>query len=82
MEPAGIYAYGAVGITDPIKELIGGAGALIETGLLQYEGRILCDGLISSLTWLGPSYKRSFNEVVSEIRSADNFYTDRLVPSS
>ncbi len=82
MEPAGIYAYGAVGITDPINELIGGAGALIETGLLQYAGRGVCDGLISSLTRLGPSYKRSFNEAVSEIRSAGNFYTDHLVPRS
>src|SRR5271167_2423812 len=62
MEPAGIFAYGAVGITNPIKELLGGAGALIETGLLLYGGRIVCDGLISSLIWIGPSYKRSLNE--------------------
>jgi hypothetical protein len=82
MEPDGIHAYGAVGITNPIRELIGGAGALIETGFSEYEGRVVCDGLISSLTWIGPSYKRSFNEPVSEIRSAGNFYTDRLVPRS
>lgn len=82
MEPAGIFAYGAVGITNPIKELLGGAGALVETGLLLYEGRIVCDGLISSLTWIGPSYKRSFNEALSNIRSAGNFYTDRLIPRS
>jgi hypothetical protein len=82
MEPAGIFAYGAVGITNPINELLGGAGALAETGLLLYEGRIVCDGLISSLTWIGPSYKRSFNEALSNIRSAGNFYTDRLVPRS
>jgi hypothetical protein len=81
MEPAGIVAYGAVGITNPIKELLGGAGALVETGLLLYEGRIVCDGLISSLTWIGPSYKRSFNQAVSNIRSAGNFYTDRLIPT-
>jgi hypothetical protein len=82
MEPGGILAYGAVGITNPIKELLGGAGALVETGLLLYEGHIVCDGLISSLAWLGASYKRSFNEAFSNIRSAGNFYTDRLVPRS
>jgi hypothetical protein len=82
MEPAGILAYGAVGITNPIKELRGGAGALVETGLLLYEGHIVCDGLISSLAWPGASYKRSFNEALSNIRSAGNFYTDRLVPRS
>jgi hypothetical protein len=55
MEQAGIHAYGAVGITDPIKDLLGGSGALVETGLLLYDGRIVCDGLISPLAWIGPS---------------------------
>jgi hypothetical protein len=82
MEPAGILAYGAVGITNPIKELLGGSGVLVETGLLLYDGRIVCDGLISPLAWIGPSYKRSFNEALSDIRSVGNFYTDRLAPRS
>lgn len=82
IEPAGTFAYGALGITNPIKELLGGAGALVETGLLLYEGRIVCDGLISSLTWIGPSYKRSFDKALSNIRSAGAFYTDRLAPRS
>ncbi len=79
MEEAGMHAYGAVGITNSIKELLGGSGALVETGLLLYDGRIVCDGLISPLAWIGPSYKRSFNEALSDIRSAGNFYTDRLI---
>lgn len=49
------HAYGAVGITDSIKELLGGSGALVETGLLVYDGRIVCNGLISPLAWFGPS---------------------------
>ena len=80
MEPAGMLAYGAVGITNPIKELLGGSGALVETGLLLYDGHIVCDGLISPLAWIGPSHKKNFNEALSNIRSAGNFYTDRLVP--
>jgi hypothetical protein len=79
MEPAGMRAYGAVGLTNPIKELLGGSGAVVETGLLTYNGRIVCDGLISPLAWIGPSYKRNFNEALSNIRSAGNFHTDRLV---
>jgi hypothetical protein len=82
MEQAGILAYGAVGITNPIKELLGGSGALVETGLLVYGRQIVCDGLISPLAWIGPSYKSSFNEALSNIRSAGNFYTDRLIPIS
>jgi hypothetical protein len=80
MEQAGILAYGVIGITNPIKELLGGSGALVETGLLIFDGHIVCDGLISPLAWIGPSYKRSFNEALANIRSAGNFYTDRLVP--
>jgi hypothetical protein len=80
MEPAGILAYGAVGITNPIKELLGGSGALVETGLLFYDGRIVCDGLITPLAWIGPSYKKKFNDALSNIRSAGRLFTDRLVP--
>jgi hypothetical protein len=82
MESAGILAYGAVGITNPIKELLGGSGALVETGLLFYDGRIVCDGLITPLAWIGPSYKKKFNDALSNIRSAGRFFTDRLVPRS
>jgi hypothetical protein len=80
MEQAGTHAYGAVGITDSIKELLGGSGALVETGLLLYDGRIVCDGLISPLAWIGPTYKRDFNEALSRLRAAGQFYTDHLVP--
>ena len=82
MEPAGKLAYGAVGITNPIKELLGGSGVLVETGLLPYDGCIVCDGLMSPLAWIGPSYKRDYNETLSAIRSAGNFYTDRLIRRS
>ncbi len=82
MEQSGTLAYGAVGITNQIKELLGGSGALVETGLLLYDGHIVCDGLLSPLAWIGPSYKRSFNDALSNIRSAGNFYTDRLIPNS
>ena len=82
LDPAGKVGYGTLGITEPIKELVGGAGALIETGLLLFDGRIVCDGLISSLVWIGPSYRRSYNEALADIRSAANFYTDRLVSRS
>jgi hypothetical protein len=80
MEQAGTHAYGAVGITDSIKELLGGSGALVETGLLLYDGRIVCDGLISPLAWIGPTYKRDFDEALSRLRAAGQFYTDHLVP--
>ena len=82
LDPAGKVGYGTLGLTEPIKELVGGAGGLIETGLLLFDGRIVCDGLISSLVWIGSSYRRSYNEALADIRSAGNFYTDRLVSRS
>ena len=82
LDPAGEVAYGTLGITEPIKELLGGTGALIETGITVLRRANRCDGLVSSLVWIGPSYRRSYNEALSNIRSAGNFYTDRLVSKS
>jgi hypothetical protein len=39
----------------PIKDLLVGSGALVETGLRLYDGRIVCEGLISPLAWIGCS---------------------------
>jgi hypothetical protein len=78
LEPSGQAAYGVVGLTNRITEIVGGSGAMIETGLLPYKGSIVCDGLVSSVVWLGPSYRRSFNEALASIRAAGAFYASTL----
>jgi len=69
IEPSGAEAYAVLGLTNRIKDIIGGVGAYLETGLLRFRGHYLCDGLISQVVWLGPNYKRDFNAAFRKLRS-------------
>lgn len=69
IEPSGAAAYEVLGLTNRIKNIIGGVGAYIETGVLRFGGNYLCDGLISQVVWLGPNYKRDFNAMFRTLRS-------------
>jgi hypothetical protein len=67
-------AFGVVGLTDRLRDLLGGSGVYLETGLVRYRGRFVCDGLIVRSVWLGPNYKKSFNDRYRELKAAGRFY--------
>ena len=67
-------AFAVVGLTERIRDILGGAGVYLETGLVQYRGRFVCDGLVGQPVWLGPNYKKSFNERYRELKAAGRFY--------
>ncbi len=67
-------AFGVLGLTERIRDIIGGSGVVIETGLVRYRGRFVCDGVISQTTWLGPNYKKSFNEKFKALKAEGRFY--------
>lgn len=67
-------AFGVLGLTQRIRDLVGGAGVMIETGLVRYRGRYVCDGIISQAVWLGPGYRRSWNETFKEIKASGQFH--------
>jgi hypothetical protein len=69
IEPSGAAAYAVLGLTNKIKDIIGGVGAYIETGLVRFRGHYLCDGLVAQVVWLGPNYKRDFNAVFRKLRA-------------
>jgi hypothetical protein len=74
MDPDSEVAYGVLGLTNRIRDIIGGSGAAIQTAITPYRGHYVCDGLISDVVWLGPNYKKSFTETLSQIRSLGHFY--------
>jgi hypothetical protein len=74
MDPDAEVAYGVVGLTNRIRDIIGGSGASIQTAITPYRGHYVCDGLISSVAWLGPNYKRSFNNDLARIRALGQFH--------
>ncbi|QIL78760.1 hypothetical protein G7047_01575 [Diaphorobacter sp. HDW4A] len=69
-------------LTTPLKELMGDSGAIIEAGLLEYHGQIVCDGLVSLGAWVGPNYRSGFNATLAEFRTNGLFFRDRLLPVS
>ncbi|MBF5003333.1 hypothetical protein [Diaphorobacter caeni] len=74
-------AYAVKCLTTPLKDLIGDSGAIIEAGLLEYDGKIICDGLVSMGAWLGPNYRSGFNESLGEYRANGLFFRDKLLPA-
>lgn len=66
-------ALAVVGLTDRLRDLLGRSGIYLETGVVEYAGRYVCDGLFRSLADLGPNYRQSFKESYDAIREAGRF---------
>ena len=75
-------AYGVKGLNESIRDIMGDSGAVINAGLLEYAGCIVCDGLIALGAWLGPNHRSSFNEQLRVLRAEGKFSRDTLVPIS
>ena len=69
VHPSEHRAYGVLGLNDRLRDIVGGVGVVMETGLVQYAGRFVCDGLVSRIIWLGKNYRNSFNRACHAIRS-------------
>jgi hypothetical protein len=74
IHPKGHSAFGVVGLTDPIRDVVGGSGVVMETGLVRYCGRFVCDGLISGPILLGPNYRKSFGRTFSSLKAQGHFH--------
>lgn len=74
MDPDSEVAYGVLGLTNRVRDIIGASGASIQTGIVQYLDHYVCDGLISHVAWLGPNYKKSFTSTLERIRTLGHFY--------
>lgn len=68
LDPSGAAAYGVLGLTQGLREVLGKSGAAIETGLMRYHGRFVIDGVITRVVWLGPGYRKSFAELFAGIK--------------
>jgi len=66
-------AYAVVGLTDRIRNILGGAAVTFRTAVVEYQGKYVCDGILESHTWLGPNYKRDFNAKFSELKREGRF---------
>jgi hypothetical protein len=77
VDPSGTAAYGVLGLTEPIRNIIGGSGAVFETAVLRYRGRFVCDGLITgTVLWLGPNYRRDYGALLKQLKVDGRFVTN------
>lgn len=60
-------------LTEPLSDIIGGAGAAIEAGVCIYRGRFVCDGLISQLVWIGRRLRSSWQREFMEAKRSGRF---------
>lgn len=72
--------YAVKGLTTTLKDMLGDSGAIIQCGLLLYRGQVITDGLVGFAAWIGPNYRRSFNERLRQLRANGQLYGDRVLP--
>jgi hypothetical protein len=58
-----------------VRDIIEGTGAVIETAVMRYRGRFVCDGIVSGIVvWLGPNYRRDYNASFAKIKARGGFH--------
>lgn len=80
LDPEGLVAYGALGLTQRIRDLTGQSGMFVETALLAWHGRIVCDALVSPVALLGTNLRRECTAALSEARAAGRYSSQTLFP--
>lgn len=75
INPEATAAYAVLGLTDRIRKITGDTGICIRTGIVEYCGSFMCDGVVSNPVWIGPNYRREFTTILSQLKKEGKFYT-------
>lgn len=74
LDPSGKEAYAVLGLTNRIRDILGGSGAYLRTGIVEFRGRYVCDGIVSNTVWLGSNYRKEFSANLAELKKEGKFY--------
>jgi hypothetical protein len=74
VHPSEETAFGVLGLTQPVRDIAGASGVAIETGIVRFTGRFVCDGLVTRIIHLGPNYRKSYSRVYSAAKAEGRFY--------
>jgi hypothetical protein len=72
-------AYGVLGLTERLRNMIGGTCAVVETGLLKYDKKYIFDGIVSQILWIGKNLKQDYSAMLKEIKRQGQYY-DSFAP--
>ncbi|MFC6519223.1 hypothetical protein ACFQAT_04955 [Undibacterium arcticum] len=68
-------AFGVLGLTDRIRDIVGGSGKFFEAGVIEINSHYVCDGLIAGVVLLGKGYMQSYTKTLATLRQQGHFHT-------
>jgi hypothetical protein len=67
-------AYAVRALTTPLNELLDEPPFALETGVFEFQGLFVCDGLALNPVALGPGYRSQLKAVYSQLRKTGHFH--------
>lgn len=74
MDEAGQSAYAVHGLTERLRDITGGSGCVVLTGLFAWDGVYVCDGIVANHVYLGSNLKREFADKLKILRTQGRYY--------
>lgn len=66
-------AFGVLGLTDRLRDIIGDSGLIFRTGVMPLGGRWVCDGLLEDPVMVGNNMRRELTTQYQALRQAGAF---------
>jgi hypothetical protein len=73
LAPEDREAFGVLGLTDPLRTLAGRGAVTFRTGVVEYGGKYVCDGLFSGHVRIGPNYRRDFEALFKAVKAEGGY---------
>lgn len=67
-------AFAVLGLSDEIRDILGGTAVTFTAGVVAYRGCYVCDGLVENPVWLGANLKKEFNAALAHLRKRGRFH--------
>lgn len=67
-------AYAVRALTTPLNQLLDEPPFAFETGVFEFEGSFVCDGLVLNPVALGPGYRAQLNAAYTALRKSGKFH--------
>ena len=67
-------AYAVRALTTQLEQLVDKPPFALETGVFEFEGHFVCDGLVQNPVALGPGYRARLTAADSQIRKSGRFH--------
>lgn len=74
LEPSGKDAFAVLGLTNRLRDILGGAGVSFRTGMVEFGNRFVCDGIVSNPVWLGTNYRKEFSANLAILKKEGRFH--------